>query len=749
MDGLMKFFWNELAESLNKFHLPLTDNIIVFSLLLFIILLSPIILRKVRIPSLIGLILFGVLIGPNGLTFYEIPNADGTLIKVHLISDAIMAPGGFIGMFSTFGLLYIMFMAGLELDMQEFRRYKNKSIAFGAFTFFIPLLLGYPVCRYALELNEVASLLTASMFATHTLVAYPIVSKYGISKMEAVAIAIGGTILTDTAVLIILSVIAGSEHGHINTNVLIHLGVTLSIFSLIMFVLVPRIARWFFSKLESEKSSHYIFVLSILFFASFLAEAAGTEKIIGAFVAGLVLNPLIPHSSTLMNRIEFIGNSLFIPFFLIAVGMVVNVNALYQNPWAWAVAGILTAFAIFSKFLAAWATQLSFRMSRTERQVIFGLSTAHAAATLAVIRVGFDKQILGIEIVNGTVLLILITSMVASFVTENAGKKMLIEQSKSEPLEGPALRSQHLLVAANQLIGNEQLLDFSILITDKKVINPISVVSVLENDDEAERSIRRSRKHIDDFLHHFSGGEIKAQAMATIDHNFSSGVARVSKELVADIVLINDQKNMNLLKHLVGDDRDHLLDVCEKTVFFCKFSKPFATYRTIALVCPPMAEIEIGFHQWLERILRMSKELKCNMEILSTTDTFEKIMAYRDFRKFGAELKHLAIEMPEDALRLLDNRTEETLLVSTFARKGSVSSFLGMELLPQRMERQFDNLDHIFIYPVQQAIDSTFGSYDDINAGPLAAGVEAIQRLSKEVGGIFRKNDEEGSTDKQ
>ncbi|MDH4471077.1 MAG: cation:proton antiporter [Fluviicola sp.] len=725
MNGLMDQFGEEFAELANQFKFPLENAILTFSILLLIILLSPIVLRKIRIPALIGLIISGVIIGPDGL---------------NMVSEEVTATSGYVGMFSQFGLLYIMFMAGLELDMQDFRRYRNKSIAFGALTFFIPLLLGYPVCRYALGLNQMASLLTASMFATHTLVAYPIVSKYGISKMEAVAIAIGGTILTDTAVLIILAVISGSDNGVINANVLIHLGVTLTIFSIIMFWLVPKIARWFFSKLESEKNSHYIFVLAILFFAAFLAQAAGIEGIIGAFVAGLVLNRLIPHSSTLMNRIEFIGNSLFIPFFLISIGMVVDVRTLYTDPWAWAVAGILTSFAIFSKFLAAWLTQVLFRMKSTERQVIFGLSTAHAAATLAVIRVGYDMHLLSIDIVNGTVILILITSMTASFVTENAGKRLLIDQAKNEPLEGPALRSQHLMVAANELIGNEQLLDFSILITDKKVINPISVVSVLENDEEAETRIRRSRKHMDDFIRHFSGGEISAQAMATIDHNFSSGVARVSKELVADIVLINDNNSsLNLLKRLVGDDRDHLLDVCEKSVFFCQFNQPFTTYRTIALVCPPFAELETSFNQWMERVFRIAKELNSSIEVYATQDTFEKIDAYKTFRKFSASLKHIAIEDPEETLRLLENKQEDALLVSVFARKGSVSSFLGMDLLPQRMERQLDKMDRIFIYPAQQPIDSAFGSYDDINAGPLTA----ITRLSKGVGDIFRKTEDD------
>jgi Kef-type K+ transport system membrane component KefB len=724
MKGLFDQFGQEFMDLLNEFKFPLENPILTFSILLLIILVSPIILRRFRIPALIGLIISGVIIGPHG---------------INMISEGVSAKSGFVGMFATFGLLYIMFMAGLELDMQEFKRYRNKSITFGALTFFIPLLLGYPICRYALELNQMASLLTASMFATHTLVAYPIVSKYGISKMEAVAIAIGGTILTDTAVLIILAVISGSDHGVINANVLIHLGVTLTIFSIIMFWLVPKIARWFFSKLESEKSSHYIFVLAILFFAAFLAEAAGIEAIIGAFVAGLVLNRLIPHSSTLMNRIEFIGNALFIPFFLIKIGMVVDVRALYTDPWAWAVAGILTSFAIFSKFLAAWLTQVLFRMKSTERQVIFGLSTAHAAATLAVIRVGYDMHLLSIDIVNGTVILILITSMTASFVTESAGKKLLIDQAKNEPLEGPALRSQHLMVAANELIGNEKLLDFSILITDKKVINPISVVSVLENDEEAEMRIRRSRKHMDDFIRHFSGGEMSVQAMATIDHNFSSGVARVSKELVADIVLINDNSSLNLLKRLVGDDRDHLLDVCEKSVFFCQFNQPFTTYRTIALVCPPFAELELSFNQWMERVFRTAKELNSAIVVYANQDTFEKIEAYKTFRKFSASLKHIAIEDPEETLRLLENKQEDALLVSVFARKGSVSSFLGMDLLPQRMERQLDKMDRIFIYPAQQPIDSAFGSYDDINAGPLTA----ITRLSKGVGDIFRKTEDD------
>lgn len=724
MNGLFNQFSKEFDKLISEFDFPLENKILVFSLLLFIILLSPVILKRFRIPSLIGLIIAGIIIGPNGFG---------------LISEGNMKDG-YVGMFSTFGLLYIMFMAGLELDMQQFKRYRNKSLVFGLLTFAIPLALGYPLCRNVLGLNEMASLLTASMFSTHTLVAYPIVSKYGISKTEAVAVAIGGTILTDTAVLIILSVISGSEGGSINTNVLIHLLVTLSIFSLIMFWLVPIISRWFFKKLESEKNSHYIYVMSVLFFSAFLAEAAGIEAIIGAFVAGLVMNRLIPHTSSLMNRIEFIGNSLFIPFFLIFIGMVVKVDALTKHPWGWAVAGILTTFAIFSKYLAALFTQLIFKLLPSERKVIFGLSTAHAAATLAIINVGYKMEIIDIDIVNGTIILILITSMTASFVTENAGKKLLIDQSKDEKIEGPALRTQHVMVAANELKGNEKVLDFSILITDLKVKNPISVVSVLENDDKAEANIRRSRKHMDDFVTHYSGGEISVNAMATIDHNFSSGIGRVSKELAADIVLINDDTKTNLFKRIIGDERDQLIDSCEKTIFFCNLNSPINAYRRVAVSCPIHAELEPGCNQWLERVMRIAKELNLDLDVYSTRETFEKFKAYRTDRKFGVDLTHKDIFEAEEILEKTNEIKKDTLFIQIFARKGSISAFSGLDSLAIRLDKELVG-DRIYVYPSQTAADTAFAAYEDMNASPLTKGVETLKNISKEVGEIFKKSD--------
>src|SRR5690554_690413 len=398
----------ELTDKLiHEFQLPLENPVLVFCIILFIILLSPLILKRLNIPGIIVLIISGIIIGPYG---------------VGLLEKSL-----FVDVFSTIGLLYIMFIAGLELDLNEFKSNRNKSLLFGFFTFTIPLAAGFPVCYYFLGYDFNASFLISSMFATHTLLTYPIVSKLGVSKNQAVAITVGGTILTDTAVLIILAVIIGSHNGGLTSDFWIKLGISLTLFSAFMFFVIPRIAKWFFRKLESEKHSHYIFVLCVVFLAAFLAEIAGVEPIIGAFVAGLALNKLIPHSSALMNRIEFIGNSLFIPFFLISVGMLVDVRVILSGPSAVIVAVALTTVALLGKWLAALFTQLTFKYTKAQRQLIFGLSGAHAAATLAIILVGHQAGVIDDNILNGTVILILIASIVAVFVTGRAAKEIIVE----------------------------------------------------------------------------------------------------------------------------------------------------------------------------------------------------------------------------------------------------------------------------------------------------------------------------------
>ena len=714
-----------LEHLLSEFQFPLTNPVLVFSLMLFIILLSPIVLRRIRIPGIIGLILSGIIIGPKGLG---------------VIGENSLAAEGWIKLFSTIGLLYIMFMAGLELDLNQFRRYYKKSVFFGLFTFFIPILLGYPLCYYGLNLSPLASLLTSSMFATHTLVAYPIISKFGLSKHSSVAITVGGTILTDTAVLIILAIISSASKGQLDFNFWVRLLTSLAFFSVIMFVLVPRITRWFLKKLDSEKSSQYIFVLSVVFFSAFLAEVAGVEHIIGAFVAGLVLNRFIPHNSVLMNRIDFIGNSLFIPSFLIFVGMVVDYRALFQGAWPLVIAAVLTIFAIFSKWLAALATQLLFHMSKVERKVIFGLSTSHAAATLAIIMVGYQDHILDINIVNGTILLILFTCMTASFVTEHAGKELLIQISDQgeDDVYETKLRNKHLVVAMNELNGNEKLLEFALQVSDPKVINPISIVSVLPSSSYAERIIHKSRKNLEEIVKHFSGYETKLNTIATIDLNISSGISRVSKELFADVVLVNDSNRINLIKRIVGDDRAHLMDSCDKTIFFCQVERSSVNYEKIVVVAPLLAELEPSFVSWVERVFRLAHELKIPMLAYMHPNTYERFLKVAAANKLDANVKGIAIEEIQDFFMFSD-RKENDFVIAVGARTGSVSYVNEIEPFLAKVQKAYEDNDWVLVIPGQEK-ENLFKEYEDISGNAIGIGVDTLSRIGKEVGSIFKKD---------
>lgn len=676
----MTDFFENLAH---EFELPLQNPVLIFSLVLFIILLSPIVLKRLNIPGIIGLIISGVLIGPHGLHILENSSA--------------------IDLFSTIGLLYIMFIAGLELDLKEFKTNRNKSLTFGLFTFCVPILLGYPVCRYLLGYDFNASLLTASMFATHTLVAYPIVGKFGVSKDQAVAITVGGTILTDTAVLIILAVILGNADGSLNQEFWIKLGLSLIIFSAIMFLIVPRIARRFFQELEGEKHSHYIFVLSMVFFAAFLAELAGVESIIGAFVAGLALNKLIPHSSALMNRIEFIGNSLFIPFFLISVGMLVDVSVILSGPWAIIIAITLTTVAIAGKWIAAYLTQLSFKYSKSQRNLIFGLSSASAAATLAVILVGYKAGILDEHILNGTIILILFTCIIASFVTEKAAKLLSQENEDDSSVvpTGNGKPNEHILLPMPKLTDLENLLELASFIKNPKSTNPISLLSVVANNNEAEINMIKSRSKLENFVQQASSIQSSVKIITTIDHNVSSGIARVSRETMANLIILGWPDRMGFMDKLVSGHTGNIINSMDKTILMCRFEKPLVLHRKIVIAVPPGAEYEYGFGLWFTKMAGLAQDLSVGIVFYCNVATHKAMEKLYTISKLTASISVEKFNDWDNFLTLSRYVEEDDLFILVSARRGGRSYKGILDNAPARMEKQFPRNSIMVIYPQQ------------------------------------------------
>lgn len=716
----MTNFFNQLAH---EFELPLHNPVLIFSLVLLIILLAPILLKRLNIPGIIGLIISGVIIGPYGFNILEKNSA--------------------VDLFSTIGLLYIMFIAGLELDLNEFKAHKNKSFLFGFFTFAIPITMGFPVCYYLLDYDFNASFLTASMFATHTLVAYPIVSKLGIAKNQAVAITVGGTILTDTAVLIILAVIIGKNQGSLDQAFWIKLIVSLAIFSAIMFLVIPRIAKWFFRKLESEKHAHYIFVLAVVFFAAFLAEVAGVEPIIGAFVAGLALNPLIPHSSALMNRIEFIGNALFIPFFLISVGMLVDVSVILSGHMAIIIALTLSITAIFSKWVAAFFTQLVFKFSQAQRQLIFGLSSAHAAATLAVILVGYKANILDENILNGTIILILITCVVASFAAEKASKKIALTEEKTPSVDdwkNHSFQNEQILIPVANLNLVENLLDFALLIKDKSSVNPITLLSVVPNNDEAEANILKYRKELEKFILQGSASETKVNTIATIDHNPASGIVRTSKEIMADFVIIGWPQKTGFFEKIFGEKTDSIINNVDRNLLICRFIKPLIDKKRLVFICPPFSEKENGFALVLQKTLRIAQEFSLPINLYAEERTFEAIQIMMKSLKLNSKINFKPFDHWEDFLVITKDLEPNDLIVFTASRRGSISYTPSLEKIPSKFERYLDQNDLIVIYPQEHTNGVSIDDYENFNSAPLNKGIETIEQIGKGIGNIFKKD---------
>jgi len=666
-------FFDQISQ---QFDLPFTNPVLIFSLLLFIILIAPILLGKIKIPGIVGFIIAGIMIGPNGFN--------------------ILKKNSAIELFSTIGLLYIMFIAGIELDLAEFKKKKHKSFIFGFLTFAVPIVIGFPVCYYLLDYSLLTSILTASMFATHTLVAYPIVNKFGIAKNEAVAVTVGGTILTDTAVLIILAVIMGSVQGKLDSSFWIQLAISLSIFTATIFIVIPRIAKWFFTKLESEKTSHYIFVLSVVFFSAFLAQLAGIEPIIGAFVAGLALNRLIPHSSILMNRIEFVGNALFIPFFLIGVGMLVDLHVLFNGPDALIIAGSLTLVAIVGKYLSASFTQWIFKYTSNQRLLIFGLSSAHAAATLAIILVGYKAKIIDDNILNGTIILILVTCIVASFATEKASRRIVA----AEEISGlQAANVENILIPIADFNNMESMLDLAVLFTDKGSHQPINLLSVVPDSNNAQENLLIARKKLNDSVKYASGNGTLVEIVVTLDHNISSGVLRIAKEKSANIIITGWPRKATVFDKFLGDKSAALIENSNANLFILHLNKPITVLKSIQLVCPPADLMEKNMTVWLAKVCKLSTELSLPVNCYCDEETKTDIEHFLKTTRCSVTFKYNHTEIWKDWKLLKDKVTLDDFMIVVLDRKVESTSLLSLTHTQRKLEQLFENETKLVIYP--------------------------------------------------
>lgn len=676
----MNSFLQSISEHFST--IPFQDPVLVFLLVLSIILFTPLLFRKIKIPYIIGLILAGVLFGPHGLNLLANDKSFELLGKV--------------------GILYIMFLAGLDLDLKEFKENKYKSIFFGFFTFIFPLSIGFPICHYVLGFSVQTSLLTAAMFSTHTLVSYPIVSNMHLSRNKAVTTTIGGTIFTDTAVLLILAFVLDQNNGN-GHSAWAWMLLSLVLFLAIMFFVIPKISAWFFKKFENEKQSHFIYALSIMFFAAFIAELAGLEAIIGAFLAGLVMNRFIPHSSALMNRIEFIGNSLFIPFFLISVGMMVNLSILLQGFNTIIVALTLSVVAIVGKWLAAFVTQKTFRFSKAQRNVILGLSSSHAAATLAIILAGFQAGIIDETILNGTIILILITCIFSSFVTQKAASKLVKEDDNLQ--EDKKEQETRILIPMANPQTSQNLIETALLMKNQNKRESFYALSIIDDPEATLPQRQKGQQLLEEAAKIAAASDNLLHTITRYDINVGSGIIHTIKENhITDVFLGTSPETTSIT--LWEKTSDRIPQQFEQNVFVLKNRQPVNTLKRIVVAIPPRLETEPGFLNCFKRIRNLSLQLNTKIVFFSTEETaaYLKVVCKDKNTKLAADFRDLPSW--EDFLIIKKIIRENDLLIVFMARKNSKTHNNLFGKIPYYLTKFFQEFDTMLIFPKQDNSES-------------------------------------------
>ena len=691
-------FMKEWFEWINfDIAFPITDPTWIFFLVLVIILFAPILLERLRIPHIIGMILAGLVVGEHGFNILARDSSFELLGKV--------------------GLYYIMFLAGLEMNMEDFKSIRMKATVLGLLAFIFPLGIGIWTNLHLLDYGLITSVLLASMYASHTLIAYPIVIRYGINRNRAVSIAVGGTAVTDTLTLLVLAVIAGmfNEKG-ISEMFWVWLVVKVVVLSVVIMYTFPRIGRWFFRR-YTDNVVQFIFVLAMVFLGAGLMELIGMEGILGAFLAGLVLNRLIPHVSPLMSHLEFVGNALFIPYFLIGVGMLINVNVLFGHIDSIKVASVMIVVALLGKWIASWVTQKIYGMKALERELMFGLSNAQAAATLAAVMVGYNiiqpngERLLNEDVLNGTILLILVTCVVSSFITEHAAKR--VAMSDAELNEEKGQEKERFLIPVANPETLDRLMGLAMVVRDEKQINNLVALNVINDNNDSVKQEMKGRRSLERAAQIAASANVMLKTVSRFDLNITTGILHTAKENEATSIIIGLHHKASIVDSFFGNLTENLLKGTYLQVMIVRFLIPVNTLRRIIVAVPPKAEFEHGFVKWIVHLCRMSSQLGCRLHFFAHPQTLGYIKGYIQKKHKDVLTQYQELEDWDDLLIITGQVNYDHLLVVVSSRRGSISYDSAFERLPMQISKYFNNNSIMLLYPDQKGDPSEALSFAD------------------------------------
>ena len=667
-------------------YFPITSPTLIFFVVLLIILLAPIIMGKLRIPHIIGMVLAGVLIGEHGLNILE---------RDHSFE-----------LFGKVGLLYIMFLAGLEMDMESVKKNSKRILLFGMLTWLIPLILTFFMSSWLLGYSYTASFLLGCIMASNTLIAYPIISRYGLQRHSSVMLSVGGSMLSIFLALMMLAGLSASYGEDTGIGFWLLFLLKFILFCAACIVFIPRMARYFLRR-YSDAVMQFIFVLAVMFLSAALSEAIGVEGIVGAFIAGLILNRYIPHVSPLMNRIEFTGNAIFIPYFLIGVGMLINVSSLFEGWRMLGVVALIVFFGTFGKALAAYVSSLLFRMSKAEGHMMFGLTCAHAAGAIAMVMVGMRLEVspgvflVNNEILNGVVIMILFTCIISTMMTEKASQEIILHGKMLPIAHRHKKDDEKILLCVKYPEIAPQLLELALMMRNQKLSRDLVALNVVYDDDNASEHREEGLRLLERLQQRASAADLQMQTQVRLATNIANGIKHAFREFGCSEIIMGMHVHTDVNPKFWGEFLQSLYNGLNRQIVLTRFVQPLNTLRRIQVVVPSRAEFEPGFQRWLERLARMAGNLDCRIQFHGRNESMELIREYINNHHPSVRAEYTYMAHWNELPRLAENIREDHMFVVITARKGTISYKNALERLPNELMQHFSGKNLMILFPDQ------------------------------------------------
>ena len=666
-------------------YFPITDPTLIFFVVLLMILLSPIIMGRLRIPHIIGMVLAGVLVGKYGLN--------------------ILGRDASFELFGRVGLYYIMFLAGLEMDMEGLKKNRNRVMVFGMLTFLVPFAMTYFMGVSLLGYIPLASLLLAAIMASNTLISYPIVGRYGLTRHTSSTLSVGSSMMALFMALIVMASIVNSFHG--NGGILFWLLFILKFvaYCVGLIMVIPRVTRWFLRR-YSDAVMQFIFILAVVFLSAALSDAVGLEGIFGAFMSGLILNRFVPKVSPLMNRIEFTGNALFIPYFLIGVGMLINVRLLFAGSKILWVVFCIVFFGTLGKAVAAYLAARIFRMSWLAGHMMFGLTSAHAAGAIAMVMVGRRLQVapgeylFGDEVLNGIVIMILFTCIISTVITERAAQRLRLQEKEGHDMM-KNLDDEKILIPVKYPEYSDNLVTMATLMRNPRLKRELVALNVVYDDVNMRHNQAEGQRLLDHLCHLASASDVPMVTQVRVAANIANGIKHAFKEFQASEILMGLHFHKEINRSFWGEFTRSLYNGLSRQIIVTRILQPLNTIRRIQVAIPSRAEFEPGFYRWLERLARMAGNLECRIAFHGRNETLQLVNEFirNRFPSVRAEYEEMAHwkELPT----LGSQVREDHLFVIVTARKGTISYKTAMERLPEELNKFIKGKTIMIIFPDQ------------------------------------------------